>query len=119
MRVIDRLRYAALKLEMRTLGRASDGMCLGLATGFDSGTMVDYVYRNRAQGVTPLGVWLDRIFLDHPVWKGVRARRALLLEHLRIALQQYDRPVLFDVAAGPGSYLFLLPPGGANWVGDA
>ena len=109
--------YAALGLGMRTLGRLSDGIRLGYATGFDSGTMVDYVYRNEAHGVTPLGRAFDRIFLDHPVWKGVRARRHLLIAQLELALRQYPAPALFDVAAGPGSYLFELPRGD-YWAGD-
>ncbi|HEV8536658.1 MAG TPA: class I SAM-dependent methyltransferase family protein [Candidatus Limnocylindria bacterium] len=109
--------YAALGLGMRTLGRLSDGIRLGYATGFDSGTMVDYVYRNEAHGITPLGRLFDRAFLDHPVWEGVRARRKLLVAQLREALARYAAPSLFDVAAGPGSYLFELPQGD-HWAGD-
>jgi hypothetical protein len=109
--------YAALGLGMRTVGRLSDGIRLGYATGFDSGTMVDYVYRNEAHGITPLGRAFDRVFLDHPVWEGVRARRRLLIAQLKDALTRSSAPALFDVAAGPGSYLFELPPG-AYWAGD-
>ncbi len=103
--------YAVLGLGLRTIGRLSDGIRLGYATGFDSGTMVDYVYRNEAHGVTPIGRLFDRVFLDHAVWEGVRARRRLLVAQLAAALARYRAPSLFDVAAGPGSYLFELPPG--------
>ena len=109
--------YSALGLGMRTLGRLSDGIRLGYETGFDSGTMVDYVYRNEAHGITPLGRAFDRVFLDHPVWEGVRARRRLLITQLKDSLHRYSAPVLFDVAAGPGSYLFELPAGD-YWAGD-
>lgn len=103
--------HLLLAVGLRTLGRLSDGVRLGFATGFDSGTLVDYVYRNEAHGITPLGVLFDRLFLDHPVWRGVRARRGLLIAQLRDALARYERPTLFDVAAGPASYLFSLPRG--------
>lgn len=109
--------YGALGLGMRTIGRLSNGIRLGYATGFDSGTIVDYVYRNEAHGITPIGRLIDRVFLDHPVWRGVRARRRVLIGQLRDALSRYERASLFDVAAGPGSYLFELPPGD-YWAGD-
>ena len=103
------LKHASTWLGLRTIGRLSDGIRLGLETGFDSGTIVDYVYRNQAHGRTPLGVLTDRVFLNHPVWHGVRARRELLVQHLRSILQ--PQHVLYDVATGPGSYLFELPRG--------
>jgi hypothetical protein len=109
--------YAVLGLAMRTIGRLSNGIRLGYATGFDSGTVVDYVYRDEAHGITPVGSAIDRVFLGHPVWRGVRARRRLLVGQLRDALAHYERASLFDVAAGPGSYLFELPPGD-HWAGD-
>jgi ubiquinone/menaquinone biosynthesis C-methylase UbiE len=109
--------YLALGLGMRTVGRLSDGIRLGYATGFDSGTIVDYVYRNEPQGITPIGRAIDRVFLRHPVWEGVRARRRLLIAQLRAALAHYPAPTLFDVAAGPGSYLFELAAG-EKWAGD-
>ena len=42
-------------LFLRTLGRWSDGIRLGWESGFNSGRTLDYVYRNRAGGFTPLG----------------------------------------------------------------
>jgi SAM-dependent methyltransferase len=71
--------------------------------------MVDYVYADEAHGITPLGWLVDRIMLDHPVWQGVRARRALLVEQLRAVIAERPGQRLLDVAAGPGSYLFELP----------
>jgi hypothetical protein len=104
--------HRLLRIGMRTIGRLSDGVRLGFATGFDSGTMVDYVYANRAHGITPLGTLIDRVMLDHVVWRGVRARRALLVRQLRDVLATHGPDTtLFDVAAGPGSYLFELPVG--------
>lgn len=105
------LYHPAMRLLMRTGGRLSDGIRLGYREGFNSGTMVDYVYRNRAHGITPLGTLIDRLMLNHAVWRGVRGRRRLLIGQLLAVLRSRPGQVLLDVAAGPGSYLFELPRG--------
>jgi hypothetical protein len=46
------LNFALTRLAMRTLGRLSDGIRIGLTTGFDSGSSLDYVYLNQACGAT-------------------------------------------------------------------
>jgi putative methyltransferase len=112
-----RLYHRVLRMGMRTGGKLSDGIRLGYRTGFDSGTMVDYVYRNEAHGITPLGRLIDRVMLDHVVWRGVRGRRSLLIGQLRDLLAARSDLTVFDTAAGPGSYLFELPRG-AYWAGD-
>lgn len=47
------------KFALRTAGRLSDGIRECLQQGFDSGAALDYVYRNRAAGITPLGQLID------------------------------------------------------------
>jgi hypothetical protein len=42
--------YGATRFSLRTAGRLSAGIRIGLETGFDSGSSLDYVYRNRAAG---------------------------------------------------------------------
>jgi alpha-beta hydrolase superfamily lysophospholipase len=87
----------------------SDGVKLGEQTGFDSGSMLDYVYRNTPAGVTPLGRLIDRNYLGAIGWTGIRQRKLHLEELLRIAMA--DRradgaPVrIVDVAAGHGRYV--------------
>ncbi len=110
--------HRTMRVLMRTGGRLSDGIRLGFREGFNSGTMVDYVYRDEAHGITPIGRAIDRVMLDHPVWRGVRGRRRLLVAQVTDALSERPHQVLFDVAAGPGSYLFALPRGGECWAGD-
>ena len=110
------LYHPTLRLLMRTGGRLSDGIRLGYREGFNSGTMVDYAYADRAHGITPLGTLIDRVMLDHPVWRGVRARRQLLVGQLRAAIARRPGQRLLDVAAGPGSYLLELPRGMAEYV---
>src|SRR5205085_10628068 len=56
--------FAAQRASMSTLGRSSEGVNLGLQTGFDSGESLDYVYRNEARGRSALGKLIDRNYLD-------------------------------------------------------
>ena len=41
------------RLNMRLGALLSDGIKLGQATGFDSGSTLDYVYRNTLRGQAP------------------------------------------------------------------
>src|SRR5205823_6055146 len=62
-----------------------------------------------AQGVTPLGRLIDRVYLNAIGWRGIRVRKALLEQALRLLIQQthaMGRPVrLLDIASGPGRYI--------------
>lgn len=102
--------YALTRWMMRTLGaRLSQGLQLGVCTGFDSGATLDYVYRNQAEGVTALGRLLDRNYLNAIGWRGIRSRKTHLEKLLRRAmadLRAAGRPVhLVDIAAGHGRYV--------------
>ncbi len=87
----------------------SDGLRVGHATGFDSGSMLDYVYRNVAAGRTPLGRLFDRTYLDSIGWRGIRQRKLDVEELLRDAISRLrakGRPVhIVDIAAGHGRYV--------------
>jgi len=103
------LRFALLRLSMRTLGRLSEGVRLGLATGFDSGSTLDYVYRNRAAGALGVGRLIDRNYLDSIGWRGIRVRKQHLGQAIAAAagrLRAAGRPVrIADIAAGHGRYV--------------
>jgi len=103
------LYYALTRLSMQSLGRLSSGIRLGLATGFDSGASLDYVYRNEADGALLLGKWIDRGYLNAIGWRGVRVRREHLARAIALAAQRLGTsriPVhLVDMAAGPGRYV--------------
>ncbi len=103
------LSFANQKLFMRTLGRWSAGIRLGLKTGFDSGASLDYVYRNQPSGFTPLGRLFDWFYLNAIGWRGIRVRRQMLealLAHAMDRLRQQGRPIrILDVAAGHGRYV--------------
>jgi alpha-beta hydrolase superfamily lysophospholipase/SAM-dependent methyltransferase len=100
---------APVRWLMKGPGRLSRGIDLGWKHGFDSGIMLDYIYQNRAQGLTPLGQVIDRSFLDAIGWRGIRVRRTLLEQALRLLIEKTHgagRPVrLLDIASGPGRYV--------------
>ena len=114
------LYFAFARKVVRLLGPYSDGMRLGLETGFDSGSTLDYVYRNTISGTNAIGRLLDRAYLESPGWTGIRARKGMLEELLALAaraLREAGRPIRFlDVAAGHGRYILdtleNLGPGG-------
>ena len=103
------LMWGAQRLFLKTAGRLSSGISTGWSRGFDSGDSLDYVYRNRAEGITPLGRLIDRVYLNSPGWRGIRQRRAHVEELLLQAIGQVraaGRPVhIFDPAAGSGRYV--------------
>jgi alpha-beta hydrolase superfamily lysophospholipase len=103
------LYWAATRAGLRFGGQLADGVRLGLATGFDSGSTLDYIYRNQASGRTPLGRWIDRTYLDAIGWRGIRQRKldveALLREAIA-RLRAIGAPVhIVDIAAGHGRYV--------------
>ena len=106
---VKRLYYGFQKKGTETIGSMSDGMKVGLATGFDCGKSLDYVYNNEANGTTPLGKWIDRVYLDAVGWKGIRQRREHIRELLTTAIQsqasQTDTVEILDVATGCGRYV--------------
>jgi alpha-beta hydrolase superfamily lysophospholipase len=86
----------------------SRGMALGRKTGFDSGSTLDYVYRNQPTGFGPLGRLLDRSYLDAVGWRGIRQRKLHLEELIQRATRRLDdegKPTrVVDIAAGHGRY---------------
>jgi hypothetical protein len=98
-----------MRLAMRTLGRLSAGMRLGLSTGFDSGSTLDYVYRNKPSGWLGLGWLTDRNYLNAVGWRGIRQRKLHLeaaIARAAEALHGAGQPLhLLDIAAGHGRYI--------------
>ncbi|OGB16546.1 MAG: hypothetical protein A2W72_01475 [Burkholderiales bacterium RIFCSPLOWO2_12_67_14] len=103
------LYWAGTRAGLKLGGLLSDGVRLGHDTGFDSGSTLDYVYRNQAQGVPLVGALIDRAYLDSVGWRGIRQRKLHVEELLREAMQRLaaaGREVrLMDIAAGHGRYV--------------
>ena len=72
-------------------------------------SQTDTVEINEANGTTPLGKWIDRVYLDAVGWKGIRQRREHIRELLTTAIQsqasQTDTVEILDVATGCGRYV--------------
>ncbi|MBV9791460.1 MAG: class I SAM-dependent methyltransferase family protein [Chloroflexi bacterium] len=106
------LRWRAMRGLMRLGARLSHGIALGFRHGFDSGPMLDYVYRNRAQGAPIIGPIVDRLYLNQIGWRAIRARRVLLERVLLQLIEERrangDTTHIVDIAAGPGRYLLEL-----------
>lgn len=101
--------WSLVRLNMKMGGWLSRGLRLGHETGFDSGSTLDYVYRNRPEGLGFIGRMADRQYLNSIGWRGIRQRKLHLEELLRKgmdALHASGRPVrVLDIAAGHGRYV--------------
>lgn len=103
------LYWSMTRAGLRFGGLLSEGVRLGHETGFDSGSTLDYVYRNTPSGLGPVGRLIDRQYLDSIGWRGIRQRKVNLEELLLKAMEAVhadDRPVrVLDIAAGHGRYV--------------
>ncbi|MCG8491933.1 MAG: bifunctional alpha/beta hydrolase/class I SAM-dependent methyltransferase [Sneathiellales bacterium] len=101
--------FAAARLGLTTFGRLSEGIRVGWKTGFDSGSMLDYVYENKARGTSPLGRLIDRMYLDSPGWKGIRKRKtnleSFLHQEIHSRIERDEKVRLVDIATGHGRYV--------------
>lgn len=101
--------FKLTRLLMAGPGRMSKGVQTGFNTGFDSGSMLDYVYQNTAKGLGPVGRFIDRQYLNAVGWVGIRQRRvniAGMIERAVGELRQKGLPVrIVDIAAGHGRYV--------------
>ncbi|MCU7830869.1 MAG: bifunctional alpha/beta hydrolase/class I SAM-dependent methyltransferase [Candidatus Thiodiazotropha sp. (ex Myrtea sp. 'scaly one' KF741663)] len=101
--------FAITSMLMKSAGKLSRGIQIGLENGFDSGSMLDYVYQNEAQGVTPIGRLIDRIYLNSPGWRGIRQRKTNLEKLLKWTIEQLlsteTEVRIADIATGQGRYV--------------
>ncbi|MBP6748072.1 MAG: bifunctional alpha/beta hydrolase/class I SAM-dependent methyltransferase [Xanthomonadaceae bacterium] len=108
--------WAFTRTSLKFGGLLSRGIALGHATGFDSGSTLDYVYKNQAQGVPLIGTAIDRTYLDSIGWRGIRVRKTHVEALLRAAFARVRAQGLplrvMDVAAGHGRYVLDAIAGG-------
>ena len=102
--------FAVSKFGLRTGGRLSDGIRLGLRAGFDSGSSLDYVYSNEPSGITPAGKLIDWFYLNSIGWRGIRMRKQnverLLVQAIEALREQGHLVRILDIAAGQARYIF-------------
>lgn len=87
----------------------SKGLKIGEDTGYDSGSTLDFVYRNKEESSNPIGKLIDRQYLNAIGWKGIRVRK-LNIEHLldkyaQILIQKRKPLRILDIASGHGRYI--------------
>lgn len=101
--------WAGYRANLKLGGLLSEGIELGRETGFDSGSTLDYVYRNEARGLGAVGQAIDGAYLDAIGWKGIRQRKLNVEELIRLALERLRGAGLparvVDIAAGHGRYV--------------
>ncbi len=104
------LAYKIMSKSMSTLGKASEGIGIGYDKGFDSGSTLDYVYRDKAQGKGLFGRIIDRQYLNSIGWQGIRQRKVNIENIIRQGIRDLTdngQPVhIMDIAAGQGRYIF-------------
>ena len=97
------------RMGLKIGGLFSTGIKLGHDTGFDSGSTLDYVYRNKPTGKNALGRIIDQQYLNSPGWRGIRQRKIHVEELLKTAIRHInakDQAVhVLDIAAGHGRYI--------------
>ena len=103
------LYWRSTRASLKLGSTLSDGVKLGFDTGFDSGSTLDYVYRNTPSGKSALGRLIDQNYLNSIGWRGIRQRKVHAEELLRLAmglLREQGKGVrIVDIAAGHGRYI--------------
>src|SRR5207248_7212536 len=98
------LYWSATRAAMKIGGALSEGIKLGHDTGFDSGSTLDYVYRNEPAGKSAIGKFIDRNYLNSIGWRGIRQRKMNLEALIRDAMQRVHAggsvSRVDDIAAG-------------------
>ncbi len=101
--------WACMRFSLKFTALLSDGVKIGQKTGFDSGTTLDYVYKNTPSGSGPVGRYIDKNYLNSIGWRGIRQRKLNLEELIQKAMKQLSAngtPIhIIDIAAGHGRYI--------------
>ncbi|TRX38009.1 alpha/beta fold hydrolase [Flavobacterium sp. ZT3R18] len=111
----NEINFALTRGSMKLIGkRASKGVKIGVETGFDSGSSLDYVYLNKAQGLgfykaIGLGKIIDRGYLDSIGWQGIRIRKQnlekLIGKYIEVLHNENIEVRIMDIASGHGRYI--------------
>lgn len=100
--------YGFLRFVLHTTGNLSDGIRVGNQYGYDSGVMIDYVYKNKPSGRFGIGILIDWAYLNSVGWRGIRLRKLLLQGYLTKVvhnhLQAKPRIKYLDIACGGAEY---------------
>jgi alpha-beta hydrolase superfamily lysophospholipase len=101
--------WKLIKANLKFGSQFSQGLKIGEDTGYDSGSTLDFVYRNQPESNNLFGKIIDRQYLDAIGWRGIRSRKKnieqLLKKYAEQLIQQNKSIHIMDIAAGHGRYI--------------
>jgi len=110
--LLSKMNFALQRNAMKYVGFVSRGMEIGLQYGFDSGVTLDHVYKNKPKGISAVGRFIDKGYLNSIGWKGIRQRKRhaiIAIKQKIIELQSQGKEVnILDIAGGPARYLIEI-----------
>ncbi len=100
--------YGLISFFLKTAGQLSDGIRTGYRHGFDSGMIMNYVYKNSPRGRYFIGRKLDEAFLDQITCRAFRAVKEIQKNMILSYLAERDGGGAFiaDLASGDADYLY-------------
>jgi len=100
--------FKLISLLLRTVGSMSEGIRLGFEHGFDSGTIMNYIYENTPNGMGFIGKQIDASFLDQTTCKAFRSIREIQREKITKFLEGRvgKKTFIADLASGKADYLY-------------
>lgn len=100
--------YGLISFFLKTVGQLSDGIKTGCRHGFDSGMIMNYVYKNSPRGRYFIGRKLDEAFLDQITCRAWRAVKEIQKNMILSYLAERDGGGAFiaDLASGDADYLY-------------
>ncbi|MCU4389282.1 bifunctional alpha/beta hydrolase/class I SAM-dependent methyltransferase [Acinetobacter courvalinii] len=106
---IKNLFWNLTKRNLKLGSKFSHGLKIGEDTGYDSGSTLDFVYRNQGESKNILGNIIDQQYLNAIGWRGIRVRKQhieqLLAKYAKILAKQRKDVRILDIAAGHGRYI--------------
>lgn len=106
---IKNLFWNLTKRNLKLGSKFSHGLKIGEDTGYDSGSTLDFVYRNQGESKNILGNIIDQQYLNAIGWRGIRVRKQhieqLLAKYAKALIKQRKDVRILDIAAGHGRYI--------------
>ncbi|MCH7389897.1 bifunctional alpha/beta hydrolase/class I SAM-dependent methyltransferase [Acinetobacter dispersus] len=106
---IKNLFWNLTKRNLKLGSKFSHGLKIGEDTGYDSGSTLDFVYRNQGESKNFLGNIIDQQYLNAIGWRGIRIRKQhieqLLAKYAKVLTKQRKDVRILDIAAGHGRYI--------------
>lgn len=112
---VKNIYYTLIRRMMSYLGKyLSEWIYIGEKFWYDSGSMLDYVYKNSPQGrwlwwYNLLGKYIDKLYLHSVGWKGIRKRKEHIWDALSYCITELKTAGknirILDIAAWHGRYI--------------